>query len=130
MKNFVIIIAILAFIAVGVITLRLFTDTGNTIKSDITESINEGNEGNIKEFRIRAFRFGYSPDTIIINKGDRVRIIIENTDVTHGITIPELNVAGENIVEFIADREGEFTWYCFIYCGPGHPEMSGKLIVK
>lgn len=85
---------------------------------------------NTLEFTVKAFRFGYSPDVIELNKGDKVRIKVENTDTTHGIRIPDLNLKGNNTIEFTADKEGEFNWYCNVMCGEGHKEMGGKLIIK
>jgi len=85
---------------------------------------------NIKEFNIEAFRFGYSPDIIRIKQGDNVRIIVDNTDGLHGLRIAEFGVAGMDSVEFIADKKGEFIWYCNNYCGESHTAMRGKLIVE
>lgn len=85
---------------------------------------------NIKEFTVSAFRFGYSPDVIEVSKGDKVRINIDNTDTIHGIRIPDLNLKGNNTIDFTADKEGEFNWYCNNMCGEGHRQMGGKLIIK
>lgn len=89
-----------------------------------------GVSANTKEFTVKAFRFGYSPDVIEVNKGDKVRINIENTDTTHGIRIPDLNLKGNNTIDFTVDKEGEFNWYCNVMCGEGHRQMGGKIIVK
>ena len=89
----------------------------------------KGDSG-IREFEVKAFRFGYSPDTITVNKGDKVRIKIDNTDTMHGIRIPSLGISGNDVVELSADAEGEFEWLCNVMCGSGHREMKGKLIVK
>lgn len=94
------------------------------------ESKPENAAADVKEFGIKAFRFGYSPDTINVNKGDKVKITIENTDTKHGIRIPSLGLAGNDVVEFSADTAGEFEWLCNVMCGSGHREMKGKLIVK
>ncbi len=94
--------------------------TGNAIK--------ENND--ISEFRIDAFRFGYAPDTITVNQGDKVKIYINNTDTLHGIRIPELGIKGNEVLEFTADKKGEFVWYCTNMCGSGHMQMQGKLIVR
>ena len=83
-----------------------------------------------KEFTVKAFKYGYSPEIITVNKGDKVRIIIDNTDVLHGIRIPDLAIKGNEILEFTANKEGEFSWYCTNMCGEGHMQMQGKLIVK
>ncbi len=93
--------------------------TGNVIK-----------EQEIKEFTIKAFSFYYDPNKIEVNQGDKIRIIIDNADVLHGIRIPDLGIKGNEIIEFVADKQGEFTWYCANMCGVGHLQMQGKLIVK
>ena len=108
---------IIIFIIAGIFVTKSFT--GNMIK-----------DSERREFTINASRFVYEPDTITVNKGDKVRINIENTDTLHGIRIPEFNVKDNKRVEFIADKAGEFTWYCTNMCGAGHMQMQGKLIVK
>lgn len=85
---------------------------------------------NIKEFNVEAFRFGYGPDVIRVSQGDSVKIVVNNTEGLHGIRIPEFGVAGMESVEFVADKKGEFVWYCNNYCGEGHTAMQGKLIVE
>ncbi len=97
--------------------------------SNITGGAIRETKGDIKEISIDAFKFGYSPDTITVNKGDTVRITINNLDTLHGLRIPELGISGKNTVEFTADKAGTFTWRCNSYCGSGHMGMSGKLIV-
>lgn len=93
-----------------------------------------------KEFDIKAKNWEFSPDTITVNKGDKVILNIESLDdgsgVGHGITIPIFGVSksfrgGESVtVEFIADKKGTFPFFCSVYCGSGHGDMKGKLIVK
>ncbi len=95
--------------------------TGNSVDNTLAET---------KEFTLNAFRFGYTPNTISINKGDKIKIIINNTDALHGIRIPDLNLKGNDFIEFTAEKTGEFDWYCANMCGKGHMEMKGKLIVK
>ncbi len=87
-------------------------------------------QSDAKEFTVNAFRFGYSPDIIEANKGDSIRIIINNTDALHGMRIPDLGIKGNEVLEFTADKTGEFNWYCTNMCGGGHMQMQGKLIVK
>ncbi len=115
------VVAILAFVIAGCSNQAL---TGGTINSDAI-----GQE-NAREIRIDAFQFGYAPDTITINKGEKVKIIVNNLDTTHGIRIPEIGIKGDQEIEFIADKSGTFTWYCANYCGEGHTQMSGTLIVQ
>lgn len=121
MKNklIILIVIILGLVVMGIASFKYGFFTGNAvIQSDA------------KEFTVNAFRFGYSPDILEVNKGDEVRIIINNTDALHGMIIPELKLKGNDIIEFTADKTGEFNWYCANMCGGGHTQMQGKLIVK
>lgn len=108
---------VLALIFLGIFVFN-FNGTGESIKE------------NVKEITLQATRFQYSPDTITVNKGDKVIINIENVDTPHGIRIPDFDVRDENKVEFIADKTGEFYFYCTVFCGDSHKEMKGKLIIK
>lgn len=116
MKKIWIIVAIIVII-IGIFAIKSLT--GKSIQ-----------EQGVKEFTIKAFRYGYDPNTITINKGDKVKITIDNTDAPHGIQISAFGVQGVDSIEFTADKSGEFEWHCYIPCGPGHAEMTGKLIVK
>ena len=92
--------------------------------------------GDFKEFKITAKQFEFSPSTIEVNKGDKVRLIVTSTDVPHGIAIKEygineqLNPGKPVTIEFTADKAGTFTAYCSVFCGSGHGKMKGNLIVK
>ena len=96
----------------------------------------ESLEPRVKEFKIKAFSFGFEPGTITVNKGDTVKLIVESTDVEHGIVIPQFNVnvkakVGEiATAEFVADKTGAFPFNCNVFCGSGHSDMKGILIVK
>ena len=73
----------------------------------------------------------------MVNQGDRVRLRIRSEDVIHGFAIGRLGVEAGPIepgkvttVEFVADRAGEFTYYCTMWCDPNHPRMRGILEVR
>lgn len=90
----------------------------------------------VKEFRIEAFRFGFEPSRIEVDRGDAVRIIATSRDGTHGFALPQYHVnlaltkGTEQVAEFVADTSGEFTFYCSIPCGSGHSGMKGTLVVR
>ena len=92
--------------------------------------------GEIKTFNIVAKRFSFEPNKIIVQKGDKVRLIITSLDTIHGFAISEyginINIIGGETVteEFIADKKGQFNFACSVFCGSGHNEMKGMLIVK
>lgn len=94
------------------------------------QQIQKENEQPPREVNVKAFQFGYEPNVINVAKGEKIKINIDNTDVLHGIRIPDLGISGNEVLEFTADQAGEFTWYCANACGQGHGTMQGKLIVR
>ena len=97
-----------------------------------TPSVNEIT----REFSITAKQFEFIPNEIVVNKGERVILHIKSVDVTHGFSIidydinEQLNPGQEVTVNFVADKAGEFTFFCSVPCGRGHSSMQGKLVVK
>lgn len=80
-------------------------------------------------------QYVWDPTTINAQKGELVRLIIHNADVLHGLVIPELGVNQDipsdgAVVEFIASRVGSFEFFCSIWCGEGHMEMRGRLVIE
>ena len=105
---------------------------------EVMEKSNEVMEkkSSVKEFNIVAKKWDFNPSTIIVNKGDTVKLNIESIDVAHGIVILDFGVneklePGKTTnIEFIADKEGTFSFFCNVFCGSGHSEMRGTLIVQ
>ncbi len=90
----------------------------------------------IQEIRIEAFDWGFEPSRITVPVGTRVRLIATSREGEHGISIPEFDVTtgtfgpGETkTVEFIPDKTGTFSFRCNVYCGEGHREMTGTIVV-
>ncbi len=90
----------------------------------------------VHEFNITAFQWGFEPSIIEVHKDAVVILSLRSRDVTHGFALPEFEILGRiepgktTTLLFIADREGEFTYYCSIPCGSGHSQMKGKFIVE
>lgn len=83
-----------------------------------------------------ARQWSFEPSEVRVRVGERVRFIVRNVDVAHGIAIPELGVnellppGTTRAVEFTASRPGSFPFLCSVYCGVGHGTMRGSLIVE
>ncbi len=92
--------------------------------------------GETKEFNIVAKKWEFNPSTIIVKRGDKVKITLLSSDISHGFAIPEYNINQEinpgktTTVEFFADKVGTFSFYCSIPCGKSHLQMIGQLIVE
>jgi plastocyanin len=72
----------------------------------------------LKEFTVTADNSSFNPPTITVSKGDVVAITVKVTAGTHDFNIDEydrhtgkLEVGGENVVKFLADKSGSFEYY-------------------
>ncbi len=80
----------------------------------------------------------WSPQTIRLQKGKEVNLLIRNTDiVSHGFYVPALNIvvkelkAGEvKKLNFTIEDAGEYPFYCVVWCSDYHMYMRGKIIVR
>ncbi|MCC6381682.1 MAG: cupredoxin domain-containing protein, partial [Dehalococcoidia bacterium] len=96
-------------------------------------------KGNTVEVWGTVRRSQFKPDIVRVNKGDKVVWHLTNIEVTpdatHGFSIPRYNVnvsldPGEAVtVEFTADSQGTFAFYCTEFCSALHLEMQGWLVV-
>jgi cytochrome c oxidase subunit II len=90
----------------------------------------------VKEFDVIAKQFEFVPSTIKVKQGDTVRLKVTSVDVDHGVAIPQFGVnkgvpGGQTVlIEFVADRKGEFPLICSVYCGSGHMNHRGLLVVE
>ncbi len=101
----------------------------------------------VKDIPIKAESWKFTPNVISVNKGDLVRLhfVTAQDEVElyngHGFGIEGYNVnvfltkGTQQLVEFLADKPGTFTFRCTSFCSsPGaavenHFNMVGKLIV-
>ena len=106
------------------------TSSSETSTETIADTSSSEENSGVEEYTVKAFRYGYQPDTLTVKKGDLVKITIDNTDGTHGMRLQDFGVEDMEYVEFTPDKTGTFTWYCNNFCGSGHSSMSGTLIVE
>ena len=90
----------------------------------------------VVEITVEAKQWEFVPATINVNEGDTVKLTVKSVDVPHELAIPTfgideyLTADSEVTVEFVADKKGEFPFYCATYCGRGHSDMTGTLVVN
>jgi len=93
-------------------------------------------ENGVRVIQMKAFQFNFDPNPVIVIEGDKVKLVVTSTDVTHGFSIAEFGVNVQlipgrpSIIDFTADKSGTYTFYCSVPCGAGHRSMRGRLIVK
>lgn len=84
-----------------------------------------------------AKRFAFEPARIEVTEGERIRLVVTSADGVHGVGIKKFRVektvprGGTPItIDFMASAPGEFPVLCSEYCGNGHEEMKGMLVVS
>ena len=87
---------------------------------------------------LMAMQFYYHPTVLRLERGVPYRFRMMSMDVNHGASI-HTGFAGhimrrpaqtmsEMVMTF--SEPGEFMIYCTVYCGVGHSQMKGKIIVE
>ena len=83
-----------------------------------------------------AKRFAFEPARIEVAEGEHVRLVLTSADGVHGVGIKKFRVektvprGGTPVtIDFVASAAGEFPILCSEYCGNGHDEMKGLLVV-
>ena len=89
-----------------------------------------------REIPVVAKRFTFEPARIEVKEGERIRLVVTSADGVHGVEIKKFKVnkkvprGGEKItIDFVASAPGSFPILCSEYCGDGHEEMKGTLVV-
>jgi cytochrome c oxidase subunit II len=84
---------------------------------------------------IEARKFAYHPNRIMLKKGEPVILEFTAIDFTHGFNMPDLKIRADLMpgqptrVRMVPDKAGEYAFLCDNFCGGGHEEMNGKIIV-
>jgi cytochrome c oxidase subunit 2 len=82
-----------------------------------------------------AKRFEYTPSQITLKKGVPVVLEITALDRDHGFKIPGLGIRADlksgqvTRVRIVPDRTGTFEFRCDVFCGSGHEDMAGEIVV-
>lgn len=91
------------------------------INTDIDLGADVSMQGAVKNFTVDASNFKFSPTTMTVKQGDTVRITLKNGQGSHDLKIDGYNVqtkiittGQEDIIEFVADKTGTFTYYCTV----------------
>ena len=84
---------------------------------------------------ITAKTFAFSPDSITLKKGEPVVFEISSGDRKHGFSLRAFGVRTDVLpgkvsrIRFTPDKTGKFSFSCDVFCGDGHEEMTGTVVV-
>ena len=85
---------------------------------------------------IKVKRFEYMPKEVTLRKGVPVVLELQSLDVPHGFNLPDLGVRADVLpgqttrVRIVPKQTGRFVFHCDIFCGTGHEELEGAIVVK
>ena len=85
--------------------------------------------------KVVAKKFDFVPGEIRIAKGETVVFQLTAPEVPMGFNLPDFNariavVPGKvATLRFTPDKTGTYTFLCDVFCGSGHEDMNGTLIV-
>ncbi|HTS01238.1 MAG TPA: cupredoxin domain-containing protein [Thermoanaerobaculia bacterium] len=85
--------------------------------------------------RIVAKRFSYTPSEITVKKGEPVVLELVSEDRLHGFNVPAFRIRTDvrphevTRVPLTPDTAGTFPFHCDVFCGDGHEDMTGTLVV-
>lgn len=72
---------------------------------------------------------------IVVPRGEAVKLIMTSEDVIHSFYVPNFRLKQDVVpgaytyITFVATLVGEHPIYCAEYCGTGHSDMLGKVVV-
>ena len=86
--------------------------------------------------KVVAKKFDYTPNIIKLKMGEAVMLELTTLDVVMGFNAPDFGVRADIIPGKVAQvrlqpkKTGQFTFFCDIFCGSGHEEMNGTIVVE
>ena len=89
-----------------------------------------------RAIKVVAKKFVFVPDEIRVKKGEAVVLQFTAPEVPMGFNLADFNLRTDIIpgkvatLLFTPDKAGSFTFVCDIFCGSGHEDMNGTLIVS
>lgn len=130
-KHYLGVVALLA----GV--MGLGTMCTNTVLADTPASQNAVVVPNPGEqvIKVSSHKFEFVPGAITLKKGVPVVFELTSSDVIMGFNVPDFKNRATIIpgvvtrIRIVPDKVGTFTFFCDVFCGDGHEEMSGLITV-
>ncbi len=90
---------------------------------------------NEQVIKVTAKKFEFSPSVITVKLNVPVVLELTTLDRIHGFAVPDLKLQAEikpgdvARVRFVPDRLGTFAFHCDRFCGSGHEDMNGQIVV-
>lgn len=83
-----------------------------------------------------AQRFKYTPSDIPLKVGEHVVLVVTSLDFVHGMNLPDFGMRFDLLpgqvtrIELQPQQAGIFDIVCDNFCGSGHEDMQGRIVVS
>lgn len=90
----------------------------------------------VRTIDVVAKKFVFVPGEIHLKRGETVLLRFTAPEVPMGANFPDFGVRADIVpgkpatLELTADKAGRFTFLCDVFCGSGHEDMNGVLVVE
>jgi cytochrome c oxidase subunit 2 len=89
-----------------------------------------------KVIQVTAERFKFTPSVIELKVGVAVVLELTTLDRKHGFQVPDLKI--DEVIEpgkitrvrIVPDKAATYDFHCTVFCGSGHEEMAGQIVVS
>lgn len=88
-----------------------------------------------REIEVVAQRFKYTPNEIHVREGEAVVLLVKALDFVHGMRFPDYGLRYDlmpgKITRVLLSPKtiGTYDFVCDNFCGDGHEDMHGQIIV-
>jgi cytochrome c oxidase subunit 2 len=85
--------------------------------------------------KLVAQRFHYTPREFQVKAGQPVLLEFTALDFVHGFSLPDLKLRADlppgivTRVRLTVDTPGDYDFLCDNFCGEGHAQMAGRMVV-
>jgi cytochrome c oxidase subunit 2 len=106
-----------------------------TALAGVTGAISVRSQPAERVIRVRAYKFSYEPDELVVKLNEPVVLELTSSDVAMGFNAPDFGARATIIpgqttrLRIVPKKVGTFTFHCDVFCGDGHEDMDGTIRV-
>jgi len=106
-----------------------------TALAGVTGAISVRSQAAERVIPVRAYKFSYDPNELVIKLNEPVVLEFTTSDVVMGFNAPDFAARATIIpgqtarVRIVPNKVGTFTFHCDVFCGDGHEDMDGTIRV-
>ncbi len=107
--------------------------SGDDASSEATDT---GAATDARVITMTAADWEFSPNAITAKMGENIVIRVTGVEGAHSFAVPSMGInqkinPGEvKDIVIPTDKAGTYDFRCMVPCGPGHKEMTGKIVIE